>query len=89
MTADEQFENPPITAEESARAIVVKATKEELEAREKELREALTRIRDGAELCECDHTTKDCCALQHPVDAFCAFCIADRALSGEPETKEG
>lgn len=55
----------------------------------KTLVEALTRIRDGAELCECDHTTKDCCALQHPIDFVCPFCIADIALAKAKEVTDG
>src|SRR5579863_9736195 len=44
-----------------------------------EMLAALEKIRDGAEHCECDHTTEDCCAAQDG-RAFCAFCIAERVI---------
>ena len=47
----------------------------------RKLLEALERIRDRAEPCGCDHTTEDCCALQHPLDFVCPYCIADIAIA--------
>lgn len=45
-----------------------------------DLVKALQRIRDGAEPCECAHSDENCCALQHPVDFVCPYCIADIAI---------
>jgi hypothetical protein len=44
------------------------------------LKKALERIRDGAEGCECEHDTEDCCNNCDPVDYVCPYCIADVAL---------
>lgn len=43
-----------------------------------DMREALQRIVDGDESCQCDHATKGCCDL---VDFYCPKCIAARALA--------
>lgn len=53
--------------------------------RVRKLEEALERIRDGSELCECDHSTEDCCVNVDDVDC-CAFCVSDVALMA-PEKK--
>ena len=48
------------------------------EAQLGEAREALQRISDGDDECDCDHDDEKCCAL---VGVYCAHCITGRFLS--------